>query len=271
MRDSFVFYRSFYEALVDLPKDIQGEVFTAIMEYSLNGVITENLTPVARSIFTLMRPQIDANNQRYMNGCKGGRPRKEETEPKPNVNQNETEPKPNDNDNDNDNDITTTTTDVVDGSSSVESNITTITKRLKTRTREKAPAEPMVVDLQACTVTGGEWRTDFKAYQSGLRECFKALRKDEAWMAERKRLNPGVNVALTLEKVCVEFWSTEAGWERKRKSKSKSIDWRATLTTSVGAKFNRVYDNGTGTNQTGQNGGISAAKRADILRRLGGG
>ncbi|WP_062699768.1 DUF6291 domain-containing protein [Chryseobacterium indologenes] len=89
-RDGFVFYRSFYEGIKDLPRDIQGEVLTAIMEYGLNGVTTENLKPVARAIFTLIKPQIDANNQKFINGKSGGRPPKE----KPNHNQEETKPKP---------------------------------------------------------------------------------------------------------------------------------------------------------------------------------
>jgi len=93
MRDSFIFYRSFYEAIKDLPRDIQGEIYTAIMEYSLYGNEAENLKPVARSIFTLIKPQIDVNNKRFDNGCKGGRPK--------NYNQEETKPKPNYNDNKN--------------------------------------------------------------------------------------------------------------------------------------------------------------------------
>lgn len=95
MRDSFIFYRSFYEAIKDLPRDIQGEIYTAIMEYSLYGNEAENLKPVARSIFTLIKPQIDVNNKRFDNGCKGGRPK--------NDNQAETKPKPNYNDNKNKN------------------------------------------------------------------------------------------------------------------------------------------------------------------------
>ena len=64
MRDSFVFYRSFYDAIKDLPRDVQGEIYTAIMEYSLYGKETENLKPIAHSVFTLMKPQIDVNNKR---------------------------------------------------------------------------------------------------------------------------------------------------------------------------------------------------------------
>lgn len=106
MRDSFIFYRSFYEAIKDLPRDIQGEIYTAIMEYSLYGNETDNLKPIARSIFTLIKPQIDVNNKRFDNGNRGGRPKKNnqnETKDKPTNNQNETKDKPNNNDNKNNN------------------------------------------------------------------------------------------------------------------------------------------------------------------------
>lgn len=107
MRDSFIFYRSFYEGIKELPRDVQGEVLTAIMEYSLNGVTTIQLKPIAKAMFILIKPQIDANTKRYENGKKGGRPsnknNQNKTETKPNHNQKETKAKPNVNDNDNDN------------------------------------------------------------------------------------------------------------------------------------------------------------------------
>ena len=73
LRESFVFYKSFYEAIRGLPRDIQGEIYTAIMEYGLYGEEPVCLKPIARCIFTLVKPQIDANNARYENGRKGGR------------------------------------------------------------------------------------------------------------------------------------------------------------------------------------------------------
>ena len=100
-RESFVFYRSFYEGIKELPRDIQGEVLTAIMEYGLNGVTTENQKPITKAMFALIKPQLDANNQRFENGKRGGRPKADcnqtETETKPNQNQTETKPKPNHN------------------------------------------------------------------------------------------------------------------------------------------------------------------------------
>ena len=118
-RESFVFYRSFYEGIKELPRDIQGEVLTAIMEYGLNGVTTENQKQITKAMFALIKPQLDANNQRFENGKRGGRPKADcnqtetETKPKrnrnktklkPNHNQTETKPEPNVNDNVNVND-----------------------------------------------------------------------------------------------------------------------------------------------------------------------
>ena len=97
-RESFVFYRSFYEAIKELPRDIQGEIYTAVMEYGLNGNEIENLKPIARSILALVKPQIESNNRKFSGGQKGadfghlgGRPRSEK---KPQQNPSETPTKP---------------------------------------------------------------------------------------------------------------------------------------------------------------------------------
>lgn len=72
-RDSFIFYKSFYEAIIGLPKDIRLEVLTAIVEYALYGKLPENLKPFAKGMFTLIKPNIDVNTARFENGKKGGR------------------------------------------------------------------------------------------------------------------------------------------------------------------------------------------------------
>lgn len=100
MKDSFVFYRSFYESINSLDKDTQLEIFKAICEYSLNDEIKE-LSPVAKAIFTLIKPNIDSATKRYNasveNGKKGGRPKKNENLKKPKENLEETQSKPNEN------------------------------------------------------------------------------------------------------------------------------------------------------------------------------
>ena len=107
-RESMVFYRSFYEAIVDLPDVELAQAFRAIAEYGLNGIETE-CSGTARVALMMAKPQIDKNNMRYANGCKGGRltenlkPNNNQT--KPSANQTITKPEPNVNVNDNVNDI----------------------------------------------------------------------------------------------------------------------------------------------------------------------
>ena len=69
MRDSVVFYRSFYDAIKNIPEADQLKAYTAIMEYAMNDVQPE-IDGIALAIFLLVKPQIDANNKRYENGKK---------------------------------------------------------------------------------------------------------------------------------------------------------------------------------------------------------
>ena len=81
MKESFVFYSSFYQALQELDDDKDKlALFMAISEYALTGTLPE-LQGVVKGFFILIKPLLDANNKRYSNGIRGGRPRKKETEP----------------------------------------------------------------------------------------------------------------------------------------------------------------------------------------------
>lgn len=99
MRTSFVFYGSWWEAIKNLPRDVQGDVLTAIIEYGLTGETTEQLKPIAKAMLAMAKTQIDVNNQRFENGKKGGRPNQTETKQKPKDNQTGTKVEPNVNDN----------------------------------------------------------------------------------------------------------------------------------------------------------------------------
>ncbi len=103
MRTYFIFYRSFYEAINDLPEAQQLELYKAIFELSLNDSEPE-LTGISKSIFTLIRPQIVANNQRFKNGSKAKAKRNgSEIEAKKKQIESETEANKNKNKNKNEN------------------------------------------------------------------------------------------------------------------------------------------------------------------------
>lgn len=111
MRDSFIFYKSFFEAMQGLSDEQKGQCFDALASYALTGEEPSLENPIIRLFFTMAKPQIDVNNQRFENGKRGGRPRKQditeeypEIEPnknqtitkiKPKNNQTETNPEPN--------------------------------------------------------------------------------------------------------------------------------------------------------------------------------
>ena len=88
-RDSFVFYRSFYEALQNVPKKHRSEVYDAVFAYAFESS-EPSLSGVPRALWELIRPQLDASQKRYENAKKGaeygkmgGRPKKKEGNKKP--------------------------------------------------------------------------------------------------------------------------------------------------------------------------------------------
>lgn len=66
-RDSFIFYRSFYEAIREVPAEAQLQIYKAISIYALEQEEIE-LSGIAKAIFSLVKPQLDANYKKYENG-----------------------------------------------------------------------------------------------------------------------------------------------------------------------------------------------------------
>lgn len=101
MRDSIVFYRSFYDAIKNIPDNDRLMIYDAIMEYSMYDV-DPNLEGIPLAVFLLVKPQIDANNKRYANGCKAKR-NQEASKPEAKSNQETTKHEPNEKVNENEN------------------------------------------------------------------------------------------------------------------------------------------------------------------------
>ena len=88
-KDSFVFYRSFYEAAKHLDAENKAALLDAIIEFALNHKQSE-LPSTAAGMFCLIKPQLEANYRKAVNGNKGGkygklggRPKREITPEKP--------------------------------------------------------------------------------------------------------------------------------------------------------------------------------------------
>ncbi len=70
-RGQFTFYRSYYEAVKELPKRDQTTVLLAVCAYALDGEVPK-LSGTSSAIFTLIRPTLDAA-RRKAEGAKNGR------------------------------------------------------------------------------------------------------------------------------------------------------------------------------------------------------
>ena len=137
-RESFVFYASFFEALQGCPSETRLAVYEAIIQYALYPDYISNLTGIEKALFTLVKPQLDANIRRRENGKlgasfgkKGGRPKKEnptKTPKKPQENPTET---PNVNVNDNVN------VNVNDNVNNNNINVVDVSTTPRTRTHER--------------------------------------------------------------------------------------------------------------------------------------
>lgn len=99
-RDSFVWYASFSEAIKLLPEKDRLTAYDYLTNYWIYGKEPEEKDAITYAMFLMAKPQIDANNKRYIDWKKWGRPKKDwDNSKKPTSNQDETEPKPNVNEN----------------------------------------------------------------------------------------------------------------------------------------------------------------------------
>jgi hypothetical protein len=88
-REWFVFYRSFWEAINELPEKNQLEIYKAISDYSFTLKEPE-LSWLSKTIWILIKPQIEANNRKFLNWSKA-KTKQEESKTEANEKQNGSE------------------------------------------------------------------------------------------------------------------------------------------------------------------------------------
>lgn len=87
-RESYIFYRNWWESFRNLPNDLRLEIYDGIMQYAFEGENNE-LSIVAEGFVNIARPLLDKDRAKYesicernkLNGSKGGRP-KTQTKPR---------------------------------------------------------------------------------------------------------------------------------------------------------------------------------------------
>ena len=271
--------RSLLTATNRLSMTEKGEVLDAIMRYGFDGEEYSGDSVVVAMIFDLTKPYIDENNKRYdavvernrNNGKKGGRPKSTKNPEKPSglfweprkTQKNPDEPRRTQTNLDTDTDTDTDTGSIISSRTNVLEDAEIVTENISIAGKNKKSAREKIETAQEVT-----WRDSFDVYLQSCREAWCRWTQDKEWMAERERFNPGVDVSLTLEKACKEYWATEAGWLHKKKGRGKTIDWKRIFEFAISQKQNRVWKNEKQGKTTGA-GGLSDEERAVFERIVG--
>lgn len=71
-RQQFTFYRSYYDAIQELPKEEQASIILAVCAYAIYETEPLGLTPAASMAFKLIRPTLDSGRKKAESGKKGG-------------------------------------------------------------------------------------------------------------------------------------------------------------------------------------------------------
>lgn len=183
MRNTFILYRSYAEVLEALTDEEAGRLYKAIAKYALDGVETP-LEGYLDGYFQLIKPQLDANQKKYENGAKGGRPKKNQTETEEKPNENQTETKAEANRNAMINDKCKMINDKY-----IKENIKEKRKRFKPPTREEleefAKANNLILDIDRFInyYTSNGWkvgRNPMKDWQATARNWARRESKKEA-------------------------------------------------------------------------------------------
>ena len=119
------------------------------------------------------------------------------------------------------------------------------------------------------------WKNDFEVYKENVRNGYREIMEDEAWFKKQSEFYPNVNILKSIEKSCVNFWITEAGWKNKKKTKTETINWKLTFANAISQPQNKVYyDRNSDPKQTGDNknriysGGNNAEQRRASVENL---
>ncbi len=72
-RGQFTFYKSYWDAIEELPAKSQLPILKAIIRYALFGEEPTSLSSVCRAVFLLVKPTLDSSRKKAASGKQGGK------------------------------------------------------------------------------------------------------------------------------------------------------------------------------------------------------
>ena len=266
-KKSFILHLDSLDVFDDLNNQEAGELIKTIIKYQRlkHDGITFDLSEIDNTLirvaFKPFKAQFDRDYEKYLsivernksNGKCGGRPQKTQNNPEGfSETQNNPvgfsgflkNPKKPDNDNIKDNDnkkenniiLTDNSTDNKQNNIIEKKEIKNISKYNSTSNNDIFLISKKEEEKEK------DWRKDFNVYLSELHEEVDKILCDAEWMEKQKEFNPPeLNIIKTIECAIENFWGTTEGWENKKKSKTKKINWKTTLAKALKIQTNRVF------------------------------
>jgi len=215
-KKSFLLFNDYEKVFEMLTDEEAGKLIKHIFAY-VNNKDTEIEDRILKLTFEPIKLQLMRDNKKYEaicernknNGLKGGRPKK-----KPSNNPNnplgflETQNNPEK------------------------------PKKADTDTDTDTDTETLSIESESAH----DWRKSFEDYKKQVREAFIQTTQDNTWMQKQQEYYPNINIKKSIEKACVNYWATEAGWKNKKNKRTKTIDWKTTFGNALAMKENHVYN-----------------------------
>ena len=85
-RNQFTFYKSYYDAIQELPKRDQSALILAICAYAIYETEPKGLSIAASTAFKLIKPTLDSGRRKAESGALGGQANGKQSESKPQAN-----------------------------------------------------------------------------------------------------------------------------------------------------------------------------------------
>lgn len=85
-RNQFTFYKSYYDAIQDLPKRDQSALILAICAYAIYETQPKGLSIAASTAFKLIKPTLDSGRRKAESGALGGQANGKQSESKAEAN-----------------------------------------------------------------------------------------------------------------------------------------------------------------------------------------
>ena len=260
-KKSFILHLDSLDVFDDLNNQEAGELIKTIIKYQrlkhdgMSFDLSEIDNTLIRVAFKPFKAQFDRDYEKYLsivernklNGKSGGRPKKTETQNNPVEKYGFFKnPKKPDNDNDNikDNDNKKENNIIlIDNSTDNKQNNIIEKKEIKNISKYNFTSNNDIFLISKKEEEKEkDWRKDFNVYLSELHEEVDKILCDAEWMEKQKEFNPPeLNIIKTIECAIENFWGTTEGWENKKKSKTKKVNWKTTLAKALKIQTNRVF------------------------------